>query len=103
MDHVKPCAGAGCLELGEFSPLGFYSKTYLTFEARVISLGWYFRNGVSCAACRNARRLGAHARVGHSPAVCAQIKFLLVTKGDFHLGTAGSPQAWILIIFGLES
>lgn len=38
-----------------------------------------------------------------SPAACAQIKFLSVTKADFHLGTAGSPQALILIIFGLES
>lgn len=60
VELVKPCAGAvwraGCLELGEVSPLGFYCQIWLTFVVRVISLGWYFRNGVSCTACRNVRR-----------------------------------------------
>lgn len=78
------------LELGEVSPLGFFSKIWLTFVARVIFLGWCFRNAVSCTACRNVRRLGAHARVEHSPAVSAQIKFLFVTEGNFHSGCARS-------------
>lgn len=75
MDQVKPCAGAvsraGCLELGEVSPLGFYSKIWLTFVGRVISLGWCFRSGVSCAVCRIVRGLGAHARVGQPSSVCS--------------------------------
>lgn len=82
---------ASSSELGEVSALGFYCKIWLTFVARVISLGWYFRNGVSCTADRNGQEAGSKCQSGTQPSsVCSNPILTCYWRKPFTQGLPGA-------------